>query len=121
MENYCGRVPVDRLVLACHGIGQKLAVSNIAHDAACMRLLMRQLSQVALHSLGTGGLACVCVGPGGWRAGGGGVPAAEQDDVWVLDTILGRGGAVHHQETAWQVTPESSQLAVAEFNSCIKR
>ncbi|KAL3144354.1 hypothetical protein ABBQ32_004110 [Trebouxia sp. C0010 RCD-2024] len=45
VENYCGRVPVNRLVLACHGIGQKLAVSNIAHDAACMRLIMRQLSQ----------------------------------------------------------------------------
>ena len=55
MENYCGRVPVNRLVLACHGIGQKLAVSNIAHDAACMRLLMRQLSQVSLHCLGVGG------------------------------------------------------------------
>lgn len=49
VDNYCGRVPVDRLVLACHGIGQKLAVSNIAHDAACMRLLMRQLSQVCMH------------------------------------------------------------------------
>lgn len=65
VENYCGRVPVDRLVLACHGIGQKLAASNIAHDAACMRLLMRQLSQVALHSPGDGGFACVCRGPGG--------------------------------------------------------
>ena len=54
VENYCGRVPVDRLVLACHGIGQKLAVSNIAHDAACMRLLMRQLSQVGLPCLGAG-------------------------------------------------------------------
>ena len=49
VDNYCGRVPVDRLVLACHGIGQKLAVSNIAHDAACMRLLMRQLSQVGMQ------------------------------------------------------------------------
>ena len=46
VDNYCARVPVDRLVLACHGIGQKLAVSNIAHDAACMRLILRQLSQV---------------------------------------------------------------------------
>lgn len=46
VDNYCGRVPVNRLVLACHGIGQKLAVSNIAHDVACMRLIMRQLSQV---------------------------------------------------------------------------
>ncbi len=46
VDNYCARVPVNRLVLACHGIGQKLAVSNIAHDAACMRLIMRQLSQV---------------------------------------------------------------------------
>lgn len=56
VENYCGRVPVNRLVLACHGIGQKLAVSNIAHDAACMRLIMRQLSQVgfALHRLALG-------------------------------------------------------------------
>lgn len=45
VDNYCARVPVNRLVLACHGIGQKLAVSNIAHDAACMRLIMRQLSQ----------------------------------------------------------------------------
>lgn len=56
VENYCGRVPVNRLVLACHGIGQKLAVSNIAHDAACMRLIMRQLSQVGFglrqHALG---------------------------------------------------------------------
>lgn len=48
VDNYCARVPVNRLVLACHGIGQKLAVSNIAHDAACMRLIMRQLSQVGL-------------------------------------------------------------------------
>lgn len=46
VDNYCARVPVNRLVLACHGIGQKLAVSNIAHDAACMRFIMRQLSQV---------------------------------------------------------------------------
>ncbi|KAL0042774.1 hypothetical protein WJX79_010528 [Trebouxia sp. C0005] len=45
VDNFCARVPVNRLVLACHGIGQKLAVSNIAHDAACMRLIMRQLSQ----------------------------------------------------------------------------
>lgn len=48
VDNYCARVPVNCLVLACHGIGQKLAVSNIAHDAACMRLIMRQLSQVGL-------------------------------------------------------------------------
>ncbi len=50
VDNYCARVPVNRLVLACHGIGQKLAVSNIAHDAACMRLIMRQLSQVGTHT-----------------------------------------------------------------------
>ena len=55
---------MNRLVLACHGIGQKLAVSNIAHDAACMRLLMRQLSQVGLHRLSMG------MGKGG-RGGGG--------------------------------------------------
>lgn len=45
-DNYCARVPVNRLVLVCHGIGQKLALSNIAQDATCMRLMMRQMSQV---------------------------------------------------------------------------
>lgn len=49
MDNYCARVPVNRLVLVCHGIGQKLALSNIANDATCMRLMMRQMSQVSIN------------------------------------------------------------------------
>ena len=34
--------PVDRLILAVHGIGQKLSGANIVDDAAALRALVRR-------------------------------------------------------------------------------
>ena len=52
-DDAAAAAPVDRLVLAVHGIGQKLSGANIVDDAATLRALVRRLPSCLL--------VCLCV------------------------------------------------------------
>ncbi|XP_022852802.1 phospholipase SGR2-like isoform X4 [Olea europaea var. sylvestris] len=68
MDDYCSQVPVRHLVFMVHGIGQRLANSNLVDDVANFRHVTASLAErhLTLHQLGTQRVLFI---PCQWRKG----------------------------------------------------
>lgn len=69
-DNTAAAAPVDRLILAVHGIGQKLSGASIVDDATALRsLVLNAASDPELHAMAGGSGGRIELLPVQWRKG----------------------------------------------------